>query len=409
MPDRRVVVGIDIGTTKICTLIGEIDGERVQVVGAGVSPSRGIRKGIVVDMKEAAAAIAASVKKAETFSGYNIVGAYVSVSGGHIASQLVRGRLALPGRRAISRQDLSEVLARARPGSVEQGRRVIHLLPRAYLVDGEEGIHNPSGMMASVLEVEGLLVTAGDAQLENLARCVERAGIQVDGFVAAGLASAEAVLTDVEKQLGVLLMDVGAGTTDLAWLSEDDVQLVSGLPFGGNHLTNDLSMVLGVPFVAAEELKVGFASAQPSSFSEDDSVDAGSFSDGEEKLVSRRLMSEVVEARVAEIFDLAMDQLKEGGFDGVLPAGAVLTGAGAQMRGLRDAAQEFLQVPVRLGQPDGLDEPLDSMVSPAYSTGVGILKWVVSQPGDLVAGRSMKRGSSGVFGRLKAMIRAFIP
>ncbi|HEX9017316.1 MAG TPA: cell division protein FtsA, partial [Chloroflexota bacterium] len=195
MPDRRVVVGIDIGTTKICTLIGEIDGERVQVVGAGVSPSRGIRKGIVVDMKEAAAAIAASVKKAETFSGYNIVGAYVSVSGGHIASQLVRGRLALPGRRAISRQDLSEVLARARPGSVEQGRRVIHLLPRAYLVDGEEGIHNPSGMMASVLEVEGLLVTAGDAQLENLARCVERAGIQVDGFVAAGLASAEAVLT----------------------------------------------------------------------------------------------------------------------------------------------------------------------------------------------------------------------
>ncbi|HEX9017506.1 MAG TPA: cell division FtsA domain-containing protein, partial [Chloroflexota bacterium] len=209
--------------------------------------------------------------------------------------------------------------------------------------------------------------------------------------------------------LGVLLMDVGAGTTDLAWLSEDDVQLVSGLPFGGNHLTNDLSMVLGVPFVAAEELKVGFASAQPSSFSEDDSVDAGSFSDGEEKLVSRRLMSEVVEARVAEIFDLAMDQLKEGGFDGVLPAGAVLTGAGAQMRGLRDAAQEFLQVPVRLGQPDGLDEPLDSMVSPAYSTGVGILKWVVSQPGDLVAGRSMKRGSSGVFGRLKAMIRAFIP
>lgn len=409
MGEQRVVVGLDVGTTKICTLIGEVQDDRVQVAGIGISPSRGIRKGIVVDMNEAAAAISASIRKAETFSGYKIVGAYVAVSGSHVSSEFVRGRLALSGHRRISSKDVAEVLDRAMPTSLPDGRRMLHLLPRAYVVDGEEGVHNPLGMMASALEVQGLMVTASEAPLQNLASCVERTGIQIDGFVSAGLASAQAALTDVERQLGTLLIDFGSGSTDLAWISGRDVQYVGALPFGGNHITNDLSMVLGVPFSAAEELKVSFASAIPSDIDEGEMVDAGSLSDGEEKMVPRRLMAEVVEARVSEIVEMALEELKSGGFDGVLPGGAVLTGAGSQLRGLREFVQDSLKVSARSADPGGLVGASDSVVNPAYSTAVGLLKWVAAQPGDLASDSTAPKGKAGILGRIVGVFRAFLP
>jgi cell division protein FtsA len=409
MTNQSVIVGIDVGTTKICTLIGETSGDSVQVVGVGVSPARGIRKGIVVGMEEAAGAIATSIKKAETFSGYKIVGAHVAVSGGHLASQPVEASLAMSGRRPVSRQDASQVLDQAKPDEVGAGRQIIHLLPKGYVVDGEAGINSPVGMLASSLEVEGLLVTGGKAPLGNLASCVERAGIHLDGIVAGGLASSHAVLTAVERKLGVLLIDIGGGTTDLAWVRQDNIQYLASLPFGGNHITNDLSMVLGVPFAAAEDLKVRFASAVPSSILEDEMVDAGGYSDGEVAEISRRLMAEVVEARVSELLDLAMEELDDGGFDGVLPAGVVLTGGSAQLRGLREYIQDRLKVPVRVGEPEGLNGPMDSVVSPAYASGVGLLKWVLAQPNDLAESRPIRRGGAGVGGRLKSMIRAFFP
>ena len=409
MTDQRVLVGLDIGTTRICTLIGEVSADQVQVVGVGISPARGIRKGIVVDMEEASSAIATSIKKAETFSGYKIVGAHVAVSGGHIASQPVNASIALSGRRPVSRQDVSNVLDLSRPEDVGVGRQILHLLPRGYVVDDEKGINSPVGMLASNLEVDGLLITGGSAPLANLATCIERAGIHLDGFVASGLASAYGVLSEVERGLGVLLIDIGGGTTDLVWVRRDNVQYLASLPFGGNHITSDLSMVLGVPFAAAEELKVRFASAVPSSVPEDDMVDAGAYSDGGVKSISRRLMSEVAEARVAELMDMAMDELREGDFDGVLSAGAVLTGGSAQLRGLREYLQERLNVSVRVGEPEGLLGPMDSVVSPSYATGVGLLKWVLAQPSDLATARPVHRAGIGFGARLKGMIRAFLP
>lgn len=408
MAGAQVVVGLDIGTTKVCTLIGEVKGDLVQVVGVGVSPSRGIRKGIVVDMEDAAAAIAASLKKAETFSGYKIVGAYVAVSGAHIECEPVHGRLALSRERALSKQDLADVLSAARPEDVPEGRRVLHVLPKGYVVDGEDGINNPVGMLASTLEVEGLTVSAGSAPLLNVARCVERAGIQIDAFVSAGVASAYATLTETEKQLGVLLIDVGGGTTDIAWIREDAVQYVGAVPFGGNHVTNDLSMVLGVPFAAAEELKMRYTSALPGSVPGEETVDAGFFSDGDVRQVPRRLMAEVAEARLSELLSLAGEELKIGGFDSVLPAGVVLTGGAAQLRGMRELVQDIFKVPARIGQPEGLGGPVDSVVSPVYSTGVGLLKWVLAQPGDLASGRSARR-NAGLGGRLKGVIKTFLP
>lgn len=409
MAEQQVVVGIDVGTSKVCTLIGEIKGPHlVQVVGVGISPSRGIRKGLVVDMEEAAAVIAASLRKAEAFSGYKIIGAFVGVSGGHLDSGQVRGSISLPGDRPVSRQDLEEVLSAARPKSDPDGRRLLHVIPTGYVVDDENGIRNPVGMLASRLEMHGLVVTSAAAPCQNLTRCVERAGVQVDGVVSAGLAAAQGVLSDPEKRLGVLLLDLGGGTTDLVWFRDGEVRFVGALPVGGNHFTNDISVGLGVPFSAAEEVKVRFATATPGNVADDETVDAGSFSDGQPRMVSRRFLSEIVEARASEVFDLVREELDRHGFDGMLPAGVVLAGGAAQLRGLRELAQRVFNAPVRIGFPEGLAGPTDSISTPAYAAAAGLLKWVLAQPDYVAAARPMQR-RVGWESRLKSLVRAFVP
>jgi len=400
---------LDVGTTKICTLIGEVKGPRqVEVVGVGISPSRGLKKGLVVDMEEAAAAIATSIRKAETFSGYKIIGGFVAVSGGHLDAEIARGSLRLADDRPVSRQDLSQVLDAARLEEFTDGRHVLHVIPKGYVVDGENGVQNPLGMLASSLEVQGLVVTSAVAPIQNLAKCVERAGIQIDGFVAAGLASAHGVLSEAEKQLGVLLMDLGGGTSDLVWYREGEVEYVGALPFGGNYLTNDLAMGLGVPFPGAEEMKVRFACAVPDNVEEDESVDVGSFSGERTRKVSRRFMAEIVEARLLEIFGMVKDVLEANGFDGVLPAGVVLTGGTAQLRGVRELAEQTFHVPVRVGPPDGLIGSVDSIGIPGYATGAGLLKWVLAQSGDVAGSRQMRR-QMGWGAKLRGFFRLFLP
>lgn len=409
MSGEPVVVGLDVGTTKVSVLIGEVKDPRlVEVVGVGISPSRGLKKGLVVDMEEVSATIATALRKAEAFSGYKIIGAYVSISGGHLASESAHGGISLQGDRPVSPQELSQLLRAARLEDVPDGRDVLHLLPRGYVVDGEDGIQNPVGMLASRLEVEALVVSSASAPLHNLARCVERAGIQIDGFVAGGLASAHGVLSDTEKQLGVLLIDIGGGTTDLAWYREGEVQFVGALPVGGNHLTNDLSVGLGVPFSAAEEIKVRFASAVSAGTGEDDTIDTGSYSGGESRKVSKRFTAEIVEARLSEIFGLATEELERQGFHGVLPAGVVLTGGTAQLRGIRELAQQCFDVPTRIGPPDGLSGSIDSIGTSAYATGAGLLKWALAQTEELPGARSVRK-RVGWGSKVKSLAKAFLP
>lgn len=409
MTSGQAVVGLDVGTTKVLVLIGEVtDPHRVEVVGVGLSQSRGIKKGLVVDMDEAEAAISTALRKAEAFSGYRIIGAYVSVSGGHLASEGSRGAISLPDDHTITRQDLADVLKAAKVDELPDGREVLHLLPQGYSVDGEDGIRNPVGMRASRLEVESLVVSAASGPLHNLAMCVERAGIKVDGFVAGGLAAAHGVLNETEKQLGVLLIDIGGGTTDLTWYQEGQVRFVGALPVGGNHLTNDLSVGLGVPFSAAEEIKVRFTSAIPAAIEEDEVIDAGSFADGGMKKVSKRFAAEIVEARLVEIFELAREELDRGGFDGVLPAGVVLAGGTAQLRGIRDLAMQAFDAPVRVALPDGLMGATDSIQTPAHGVGAGLLRWATAQPDDLHGATSLHRKSSWV-SRAKGLVKVFLP
>lgn len=410
MASEQVVVGLDIGTTKICTLIGEVKSPHlIEVVGVGISPSRGLKKGLIVDMEGAAVAIATSIRKAETYSGYRIIGGFVAISGGHIDSEIAHGSVRLPGDRAVSRQELRQVEDASRlEDFLEDGRHVLHVMPKGYIVDGESGVQNPVGMRASTLEVESLVVTSAIAPLQNLAKCIERAGAQIDGFVASGLASSHGVLSDPEKQLGVLLMDIGGGTTDLVWYREGEVEYVAALPIGGNHLTNDLAVGLGVPFSAAEEMKVRFACAVPDNVEPDETIDAGSFSDGELRKVSKRFMAEIVEARLSEIFSLVQEELAQRGFEGVLPAGVVLTGGTAQLRGIRELVELTFHAPARVGPPDGLIGSIESITTPGYATGAGLIKRVLAQSGDVTGSRQMRRrvdwGS-----RLKGIVRVFLP
>jgi cell division protein FtsA len=407
---EQVVVGLDVGTTKICTLIGEVKGPRqIEVVGVGISPSRGLKKGLIVDMDEAAVAIATSIRKAETYSGYRIIGGFVALSGGHIDSEIAHGIIRLPGDRAVSRQELKQVEDASRlEDFLEGGRHVLHVMPMGYIVDGESGVQNPVGMRATTLEAESLVVTSAISPLQNLARCIERAGLQIDGFVASGLASSHGVLTDTEKQLGVLLMDIGGGTTDLVWYREGEVEYVAALPIGGNHLTNDLAVGLGVPFSAAEEMKVRFASAVPDNVEPNETIEADSFSDGEPRKISRRFMAEIVEARLSEIFSLVQEELSRHRFEGVLPGGIVMTGGTAQLRGVRELVELTFHMPARVGHPDGLIGTIESITTPGYATGAGLLKWVVAQSGDGVGSRQMrKRVDWG--SRLKGIVKIFFP
>ncbi len=409
MAGEQVVVGLDVGTTKVSALIGEVRGPHlVEVVGVGISPSRGLKKGLVMDMEEASGTIAAALRKAEAFSGFKIIGAYVSISGSHLSSETAHGSISLAGDRPVSQQELLDVLSAARLEEVPEGREVIHVLPKAYVVDGEDGVRNPIGMLASRLEVEGLVVSSASAPLHNLARCVERAGIQIDGFVAGGLASAQGVLSDTERQLGVLLIDLGGGTTDLVWYRDGEVQFVGALPVGGNHITNDLSVGLGMSFSAAEEMKARFASALPANVSEEETINAGSFSDGEVKQVSKRFMAEIVEARISEIFGLATEELERQSFNGVLPAGVVLAGGTAQLRGIRELAQQAFNAPVRIGLPEGLSGSIDSISASAYATGAGLLKWALARAEELPSARSMRR-RVGWGSRVKGLVKVFLP
>jgi cell division protein FtsA len=286
-----------------------------------------------------------------------------------------------------------------------EGRRLLHVIPRGYRVDGENGVVNPVGILASRLELEGLIVSAGSAPLQNIARCVESSGIQVDGFVSGGLAAGQGVLSEPERQLGVLLIDLGAGTTDFVWYHDGEPRLVGALPLGGNHLANDISVVLGVPFPAAEEIKVLHASAIPIGESADDVVDLGRSS--EVRRVSRRLLAEIVEARLLEIFEMIKVELESEGFDSVLPGGVVITGGAAQMKGVRELAQQAFGVPARTGTPVGLSGLTDSIGTPAYAAGVGLLKWVQFQQEDS-GGRQMRR-RKGLWPTIRGFFRAFVP
>lgn len=411
----RTVVGIDVGTTKVVTLVGEQgpDGQ-INILGVGLTPSKGIKKGIVVNVEEAVTSIVASVEKAERLSGYRIGSAYVGVAGGHIQSLNSRGVVAIPrADREITAADLARALDAARAIAVPTQREIIHVIPRSYIVDGQEGIRDPIGLSGFRLEVEAHIVTGAVTAIQNLIKCIQRAGVEIDDLVLQPLASSEAVLSEAEKEMGVILVDCGGGTTDVAIFIDGSIWHTVVLPVGGNHISNDIAIVLRTPFDVAEYLKIRHGQARPAPDdgrdAESDLIEVESFSGGKKRQVSRTLLHQVIEARVEEIFQMLRAEIRRVGYEGLLPAGVVLTGGTALLPGIEEAARDVLNLPVRIGIPTHLGGLSDTIDSPAYATGVGLLRWGFKRgttPPFLVP---QEQGWARVYNRFKSWLREFLP
>ena len=373
--DEPIVVGIDIGNSKICTLVARVEGERnLRILGVGIAPSQGIRKGTIVDLNAAAEAISRSVEKAQRTSGLEITSALVSLAGSHVSSINSRGVVGISGR-VIDQNDVARALDAARAVAIPHNREVIHVIQRGFVVDGQEGIRRPVGMHGYRLEVEAHIITAGAATVENLRKCVAEAGVQVSQFVLNPLASAEVILQETEREMGVAVCDIGGGTTDMAIYINGDVWHTMVLAVGGNYITSDIALGLRLPPSQAEDIKLKYGYAVEEDVEEGDLFTVHPFGEKQASQVSRRELAHIIEARVEEIFTLVLQEIKRSGYDGLLPAGLVLTGGSSSLPGIRDLASRVLGLPVRVAKPENLVGLVDQLHSPAYSTSVGLLYW----------------------------------
>lgn len=370
---------IDVGTTKVCTVVAEYTPEgHVRVLGVGISTSAGMHKGSVDNIHEATVAIADSVQRAERASGMRILSAYVSIAGAHIQATNNRGVVAIPGRqRPITQDDIDRALETAHNIDLPANRQVLHVLPRYYILDGQDRVRNPLGMYAQRLDVEAHVITGSLSAVQNLSKCVEGAGVQVDKLVLSSLASAQAVLEEEEKRQGAVLVDIGGGTSDIAIFVDGGVYHTAILPVGGYHLTHDLVAGLRAPYSAAEAAKTLHAHAIPSTINPDDMVEIEAFGHERRKAVSRRRLCEIVQARTEEILELIFMEVRRAGYDERISAGMVITGGCARLPGIDILAEEVLRMPVRVGAPRGLYGLSDTLSSPAYATSVGLIQWAI--------------------------------
>ena len=374
----EIIVGIDVGTTKVCTLVGRVENEKsARIIGVGIEPSDGIRKGVIVDLAAATQAITRSVEKAEQTSGMEITTALVSLAGGHVSSINSRGAVAVPGG-IIDTSDVARALDQAQAIAIPNDREVVHIIQRGYSVDGQAGIRQPIGMHGSRLEAEAHIITASVATVDNLRQCVNAANVEIQAFVLNPLASAEVVLNEQERQMGVAVCDMGGGTTDLAIYVEGDVWHTMVLAVGGNHVTQDIAHGLRLPIPQAEEVKKQQGHAVRGEVGAEEYFSIRPFGEDQAVRINRQDLAHIIEARVAEMFGLIMQEIKRSGYDGLLPAGMVLTGGTSALPGIRRVASEVLGMPVRTAQPENLVGLVDRLNSPAYATSVGLLQWALT-------------------------------
>ncbi len=401
----ELIAGLDIGTTKICAVIAEIDDEdHVHILGVGQVPSRGLRRGIVVNVAEATAAIGEAVEQAERAAQLPMQSAYVGVAGAHIAATPSRGVVAIGRGRSITEDDVERALEAARAIAIPHNRDIIHALPRSFTVDDQEGVRDPVGMFAYRLEVDAQIITGASTSIQNLIRCVHAHGIEIDDLVLQPLASGMAVLTNAEQEMGVALADIGGGTTDIAIFLDGALWHTVVLDVGGNHMTQDVAIGLRAPFQTAEELKIRYGHAIPERVAADEELSAALFGDGGMQSVSRRFLSEILQARAEEILEFVLREVKRSGYDGLLPAGVVLTGGVAQMAGLRELSRDVLQLPVRVGIPNGVSGA--ELTDPAYATVIGLIHWGLQQRRSRATRRA---AASPLLDRILAWLRTLLP
>lgn len=370
-----MIAGLDIGTTKVAALIADVtDDMRLNVIGVGVVPSRGLRKGTVVDIEQATVSIEQAVEQAQRMSGRTIESVFVGVTGEHIRSLNSKGMIAVTSpTHEISQEDVERVMESSRTVVLTPDREIIHAIPRGYIVDGQDGIRHPEGMSGSRLEVETHIIHGTSTCLQNITKCVQRARLQVNALVVEPIATAAAVLTEAERDLGVALADIGGGTTDVAVFTNGEIYYTGVIPIGGNHVTNDISMGLRTPPEESERIKLQYACALREMVGDNEVVPHRPMGSTEERRVPARVLAEIVEPRMRELLEMVYEEIKKSGTAGMLPGGLVLSGGGSLMRGVVDLAREVTDMPVRIGKPMNVGGLVDKVDSPVFATGVGLL------------------------------------
>jgi len=375
MARRGPVAGLDIGTTKVCAIVGEMDEDgEVHIVGAGTAPSPGIRRGVVVDLDSTATAIEHALERAERMAGVKLSAVHVAVSGEHIASADSRGVVAVArGDHEIGDADVARVIDAARMAALPASdREIIHLLPRDFIVDGQDGVKRPVGMFGVRLEVEAHIVTGVATALANVSKCAQQAGLEVEAMILEPLASAEAVLSPAERDLGVVVADLGGGTTSVGIFANGGLCHVAVLPVAGAHITSDIAVGLRTPMTEAEKLKIRWGAAAAGSVAEGEMIEVFNVGGREPRVLPRRALAEVIEPRLDEIFSLVRGEIRRSGYTHRVPSGIVLTGGTALLEGLEEYVESRLGLPARIGGPGQITGLVEAVRSPTFSTGVGL-------------------------------------
>jgi cell division protein FtsA len=396
-----LVVGLDIGTTKICSIVAERSENGVDIVGIGTHPSRGLRKGVVVDIDATVDSIRHAVEEAELMADCEITSVYAGIAGGHIRGFNSHGVVAVKDRE-VHESDVKRVIDAAKAVAIPMDREVIHVIPQEYIIDDQDGIREPLGMSGVRLEAKIHIVTAAVTSAQNIVKCANKAGLNVIDIVLEPLASAEAVLAPDERELGVCLIDIGGGTTDIAVFADGSIKATSVLGVGGYHLSNDIAVGLRTPFDEAERIKKRFGMASARFLASDDVITVPSVGGRRPREVSRKILCEIIEPRVDEILSLARQELVKAGLEDRIPAGVVLTGGCSALEGVGELAEEIFEGPVRRGLPRHIGGLEDVVRDPMYATGVGLVLFGVSQR---QRGSRFRIRDKSIFGRVKQRMR----
>jgi cell division protein FtsA len=374
-PDKSLVVGLDVGTSKIVAIVGESqpDGS-VEVIGLGSHPSTGLKRGVVVDMASTEQGIQRAVEEAELMAGCEIHSVYAGISGSHIRSLNSDGTVAIKDKE-VSEGDVERVLDAARAVPVAADQKVLHVLPQEYVIDNQDGIRQPIGMSGVRLEAHVHVVTAALSATQNISKCVARCGLTVDELIMQPLAASYAVLTEDEKDLGVCLVDIGAGTTDIAVFTGGAIRHTTCIPIAGDQVTNDIAVALRTPTQHAEDIKIKYACAQEQIARNDESIQVPSVGDRTSRMLERRTLAQVVEARYRELFSLVQAELRHSGYEDRVAAGLVMTGGASRMEGAEELAEEIFHMPVRLASPAGVSGLSEVVNNAIHATGVGLLMY----------------------------------
>ncbi len=371
---ENLIVGLDIGTTKICAIVGNLTNEGLDIVGIGTSPHRGLRKGVVINIESTVESIQKALQEAELMAGCEIKSVFAGIAGGHIRGFNSQGVIAVKSRE-VTQEDINRVIDAAKALAIPMDREVIHVLPQEFIIDDQDGIKEPLGMSGVRLEAKVHIVTGAVASAQNIIKSCNRAGVNVADIVLEQLASSQAVLSADEKELGVAMIDIGGGTTDIAIYLDGAIKHTSVLSLGGNHLTNDIAVGLRTPMAEAEKIKIRYGCCLTSMVGKNENIEVPSVGGREPRILSRQLLAEILEPRVEEIFTLVNREIIRSGYQEFLASGVVITGGSAILPGMPEMAEQIFNLPVRRGVPQDIGGLTDVVNSPIYATGVGLVKY----------------------------------